>query len=129
MLTRLREAIEECEIFPVAGELEEALELRSRLDAKISAAVGDFDAAGLYELDQATSMTAWLRHPLLRRGGGRPGARRRDDLTAAVRRRHPPLRDGGALGDPRLRHHHPLRARPVVERPGAARHPLPGAGL
>ena len=62
MLTRLRDAIEECEIFPVASELKEALELRSRLDAKISSAVGDFDAAGLYELDQATSMTAWLRH-------------------------------------------------------------------
>jgi hypothetical protein len=56
MLTRLREAIDECEIFPVAGELKEALELRSRLDAKISLAVGDFDAAGLYELDQATSI-------------------------------------------------------------------------
>jgi hypothetical protein len=62
MLTRLREEIEEVEIFPVAGELKEALELRSRLDAKISSAVADFDAAGLYELDQATSMTAWLRH-------------------------------------------------------------------
>jgi len=62
MLTRLREAIDEVEILPVAGELKEALELRSRLDAKISSAVGDFDAAGLYELDQATSMTAWLRH-------------------------------------------------------------------
>jgi hypothetical protein len=36
--------------------------LRSRLDAKISLAVSDFDAAGLYELDMATSMTAWLRY-------------------------------------------------------------------
>jgi hypothetical protein len=34
--------------------------LRDRLDARISDAVGAYDRAGLWELDGATSMTAWL---------------------------------------------------------------------
>jgi len=61
MLTRLREAIDEVQILPVGDELKEALALRSRLDAKISAAAADFAAAALYDMDYATSMTAWLR--------------------------------------------------------------------
>ncbi|MDQ3570571.1 MAG: 13E12 repeat family protein [Actinomycetota bacterium] len=35
--------------------------LRDRLDAKISQAVSGFDAAGVWDLDAATSTAAWLR--------------------------------------------------------------------
>ena len=38
-----------------------AVALRDRLEAKIAEAVSAFDAAGLWDLDAATSMTAWLR--------------------------------------------------------------------
>ena len=43
-----------------ARELLDALAARDRLNAHISELVGDFDAAGLWDLDAATSMTAWL---------------------------------------------------------------------
>ncbi|HSH58692.1 MAG TPA: hypothetical protein VK988_03425 [Acidimicrobiales bacterium] len=46
-------------VVPPGGEaITEALALRDRLDAKITDAVGAFDAAGLWDLDSATSMTA-----------------------------------------------------------------------
>ncbi len=49
-------------VVPLCGEaITEVLALRDRLDAKITDAVGAFDAAGLWDLDSATSMTAWLR--------------------------------------------------------------------
>ena len=58
----LREAVEELEV-PLDGDaLREALELADRLNAKLSAAVAAFDAESAWELDGATSMTAWLRH-------------------------------------------------------------------
>ena len=38
-----------------------ALAVMDRLAAKVSEAVGAFDAAGLWELDASTSMVAWLR--------------------------------------------------------------------
>jgi hypothetical protein len=57
----LGEAIEELDI-PVDGSaLAEVFGLRDRLEAKLSAAVGAFDAAGLFEADGASCMTAWLR--------------------------------------------------------------------
>ena len=40
----------------------ELIALADRLAAKVSAAVGRFDRTGGWELDGATSMTAWLRH-------------------------------------------------------------------
>ena len=43
MLETLREAIDDLVIVPSSDELAEALSLRSRLEAKISAAVADFD--------------------------------------------------------------------------------------
>jgi cytochrome c553 len=61
MLETLREAIEDLEIVPSSDELADALALRSRLDAKISAAVAHFDAFGLWGFDYSTSMVAWLR--------------------------------------------------------------------
>lgn len=54
--------IEDAEI-PVEGRaLREALGVADRLWAKISVAVGDFDAEGWWQHDGAASMTAWLRH-------------------------------------------------------------------
>ncbi len=57
-----RGAIEELDV-PVDGAaLKQVCKLADRLSAKISEAVGEFDAAELWDLDGATSMTAWLRH-------------------------------------------------------------------
>ena len=50
-------------------ELAGCQRLLDRLAAKLGAAYGAFDAAGLWELDGATSMTAWLRD----RSGMAPG--------------------------------------------------------
>jgi len=57
----LAEAIEKLDI-PVDGAaLVRALALRDQLDARIAEVVGAFDAAQLWDIDAATSMTAWLR--------------------------------------------------------------------
>ena len=61
MFTALEQAVEEVVIPPDGPALVAALALRDRLGAKIAEAAGDFDAAALWELDAATSMTAWLR--------------------------------------------------------------------
>ncbi len=53
--------IDNLDIPPCAEAITEVLALRDRLDAKLTCAVGTFDAAGLWDLDAATSMTAWLR--------------------------------------------------------------------
>lgn len=46
---------------PLDGEdLEALIVLRDRLDARVCGAVADFDAAGRWETEGATSMTAWL---------------------------------------------------------------------
>jgi hypothetical protein len=49
------------------------LALRDRLDARIAQAVGAFDAASLWDIDGATSMTAWLKASasMTNRGAGR----------------------------------------------------------
>jgi Domain of unknown function (DUF222) len=62
MFEALAEAIDRLSVPPCGQAITEALALRNRLDSKISEAVGAFDAAGLWDLDAATSMTAWLRH-------------------------------------------------------------------
>lgn len=58
----LAEAIEELEIPPQGDAIVEGIALHDRLGAAICAAVGDFDAAGCWEVEGASSMTAWLRH-------------------------------------------------------------------
>ncbi|HVF13873.1 MAG TPA: DUF222 domain-containing protein [Acidimicrobiales bacterium] len=61
MLEDLAEAIEKLDI-PVDGAaLARVLALRDQLDARIAEVVGAFDAAELWDIDGATSMTAWLR--------------------------------------------------------------------
>lgn len=61
MFGRLAQLIDEIEI-PVDGEaLAEALALRDRLDAAIATAAAAFDAAKLWEIDGARSLTDWLR--------------------------------------------------------------------
>ena len=62
MLEQLADAIDEVEIPLDRAALIEAFRLRDRLDAKLSDAVGAFDAEQLWELDGATSMQAWLQH-------------------------------------------------------------------
>ncbi|HVL94147.1 MAG TPA: hypothetical protein VM264_12505 [Acidimicrobiales bacterium] len=61
VLEALAGAVEELEL-PVDGPtLLSAIALRDRLDAKIAAAAGEFDHHSLWDLDAATSLTAWLR--------------------------------------------------------------------
>jgi Domain of unknown function (DUF222)/HNH endonuclease len=60
MFEQLGEAIEGLDIPVDADALAAVLALRDRLDARISDAVAAHDRAGLWELDGATSMTAWL---------------------------------------------------------------------
>jgi hypothetical protein len=62
MFEELGDAIEGLDI-PVDGAaLAAAVALRDRLDARISDAIATHDRAGLWELDGASSMTAWLAH-------------------------------------------------------------------
>jgi 5-methylcytosine-specific restriction protein A len=72
MFDALAVAIEELEIGIAGDAIAAALALRDRLDSKITAAVGGFDAAELYDVDGATSTTAWLRgHGLNHKGAAR----------------------------------------------------------
>jgi Domain of unknown function (DUF222) len=60
MFEQLGDAIDKLHI-PVDGAaLTAVLAVRDRLDARISDAVAAHDRAGVWELDGATSMTAWL---------------------------------------------------------------------
>lgn len=61
-LAALAALIEERLDVPADGvAITQAIALRDRFEARIAAAVGAFDAARLWDLDAATSMTAWLR--------------------------------------------------------------------
>jgi Domain of unknown function (DUF222)/HNH endonuclease len=60
MFAALELVIDELRVGVDTDALAAVLALRDRLDARISTAVADVDAAGLYEADGATSMTAWL---------------------------------------------------------------------
>src|SRR5262245_8648903 len=62
MCSGLAVAIDEYEIGLDSASLREALGLLDRLRSKVTAAVGAFDRAELWDLDDATSMTAWLKH-------------------------------------------------------------------
>ena len=61
VLVELGRCIESLTIAVDGDEIAEALALRDRLDAKLSEALGAFDRAELWDLDAATSLTAWLR--------------------------------------------------------------------
>ena len=60
MFEELGNAIDELDIPTDSAALVAVLALRDRLDAHISGAVAAHDRAGRWELDGATSMTAWL---------------------------------------------------------------------
>jgi hypothetical protein len=61
MCTGLAEAIEEYQIHLDGDALVEVFALIDRLQAKAAEAVADFDHHELWQLEGATSMTAWLR--------------------------------------------------------------------
>jgi hypothetical protein len=60
MFEDLGTAIDELDIPADGAALAAVVALRDRLDARISDAVATHDRAGLWDLDGATSMTAWL---------------------------------------------------------------------
>ena len=60
MFEVLERSIEELEIPADRAALAEVLRLQDRLAAKVTMAVADFDAAGLWDLDGDASATAWL---------------------------------------------------------------------
>ena len=61
MLEQLEQAIEEAPLAADGASLVAAYRLLDRLSARVRAAAGTFDRAQLWELDGATSMTAWLK--------------------------------------------------------------------
>ena len=61
MFVELGSAISGLEIPVDSKALRTAIALADRLTAKVTAAVGEFDAAGLWDVDCAPSMKAWLR--------------------------------------------------------------------
>lgn len=61
MFDGLRDAIEGLEVPVDDRALIELVALRDRLDARLTAAVGDFDAARLWDVDGSASMAGWLR--------------------------------------------------------------------
>ncbi len=61
VLDDLAEAIENLDIGVDGAAIVRALALRDQLDARIAEVVGAFDAASLWDIDGATSMTAWLK--------------------------------------------------------------------
>lgn len=88
MFEALEREVEGLEV-PVDGPLlVELLALRDRLDARVTAAVGEYDASGLWEVEGFTSMASWLRT----RAKATPGDARRTTTTAALVRRCPALR-------------------------------------
>jgi hypothetical protein len=62
MFEALAGAIDELEIGVDDREIAAALRLRDRFEAKLVAAVAQFDAAELWDVDGSVSLTAWLRH-------------------------------------------------------------------
>ncbi|HET7722467.1 MAG TPA: HNH endonuclease signature motif containing protein [Acidimicrobiales bacterium] len=62
MYPRLAEAIETLEVPLERDAIVTVLGLRDRLEGRIAAVLGEFQAAGLHELDGSVTMAAWLRH-------------------------------------------------------------------
>ena len=60
-LGALEAAIDEWEPPSTNHDLAHAVRLRDRFEAKLALGAAAFDASGLWELDHATSATAWLR--------------------------------------------------------------------
>jgi hypothetical protein len=68
VLKDLAAAIENLDVPVDRDSLVEAIALRDRLDARITEAVGEFEANGWCAVDASASMTAWLRaHALMTR--------------------------------------------------------------
>lgn len=61
MFEVLAEEVERLSVPPDGDALVAALAIRDRLSARIAEAAGAFDMAALWDLEGATSMTAWLR--------------------------------------------------------------------
>ncbi|MGI8662469.1 MAG: hypothetical protein ACR2LQ_04550 [Acidimicrobiales bacterium] len=61
VIAGLREAIENATISPDSDELTEVLALCDLLDARVSWALGEFDSAGLWDLDGRVSLRDWIR--------------------------------------------------------------------
>lgn len=61
VLEDLAMAVGDLEVPADRNSLIEAIALRDRLDARITDAVGAFEANGWWGLDASASMTAWLR--------------------------------------------------------------------
>ena len=80
MLETLAQAIDETEIDVDGAALAEGYRLLDRLAAKLARAAGAFDRAGLWDLDDATSMPAWLRA----KAGRTPGDAVRITRTARM---------------------------------------------
>ena len=92
----MSELVDRLEIGPDRAELQAAFALRDRLDARIAAAVADYEAAGFHEVDGSGSIVAWLRRECGR--DGRSAAR--VAATGRTLRALPVLRD--AVSDRRL---------------------------
>ena len=60
-LDLLAEVVEGLQIHADEADLARAVFVQDRLAAKISAAVGEFDAAELWDGDGSVNMAAWLR--------------------------------------------------------------------
>ena len=61
MLSDLADAVEELDLQPDGETIAMAIRLRDVLDAKISSAVGTYDATALYGIDGAVSAAGWLK--------------------------------------------------------------------
>lgn len=85
MFELLASAIEDMEIPVDRPALVEVLRLADQLDAKISEAVGEFDARQLWRFDNTRSMVAWL----MRRGRLAEAEARQVSSTAARLRGFP----------------------------------------
>jgi hypothetical protein len=95
-LCDLAQLVDELEIAPVGDEIKAVIAVRDRLDARIARAVGEFDAAGLYDLDGDLTMQTWLRHHT----GAAPVAATRVTLRGRKLRALPVL--SGAFHDGRV---------------------------
>ena len=69
MLDELAQAIESAPIAPDGATIAAGYRLLDRLAARLTEAAGTFDRAGLWDLDDATSMASWLRTEAGRSGG------------------------------------------------------------
>ena len=96
VLEDLAEAIENLDVSVDGAALVRVLALRDQLDARIAEAVGAFDAAQLWDIEGATSMTAWLRASasMTKRSAGR--------LSVLARRLRSLLVRSAAFADGRL---------------------------